>query len=201
MSWEIGGGFATFIVDRHLTLRKHLIGGRTMTTVNRMELSAYTEALSYHYEGVVERKLPHVPYNVVVITDSELTARVGSGVYGRKANGDLWQVVDWFETRGYRIRWVWVPRNSTPYHELADYLAGAARKVLLDLRIADADLYRVAPQRADDDATEGDSLVTCGECGTPAAAGTAACPICGAIIEGGHVAGCEEETEEEGGED
>ena len=69
LSWEIGGGFATFIVDRNKQLRKHLIGARTLTTVNRMELSAYTEALSYHYECVMSGRIASPPYKTVVITD------------------------------------------------------------------------------------------------------------------------------------
>ena len=196
LSWEIGGGFATFLVDRNKQLRKHLIGARTLTTVNRMELSAYTEALSYHYECVMSRRIKEPPYNVVVITDSELTARIGNGVYSRKANGDLWQAVDWFVTRGYRIQWVWVPRNSTPYHELADYLAGAARRGVIALRLEDSELYRVAPWHPGEDDQDGpDELAVCSACGTPAAPGDTTCAICGAGIETGGNLGVEE-TEE-----
>jgi ribonuclease HI len=205
LTWEIGGGFATFIVDRNKQLRKHMIGARTLSTVNRMELSAYTEALSYHYECVMDRKIQKPPYKVVVLTDSELTERVGNGVYSRKANGDLWQVIDWFTTRGYRIRWVWVPRNSTPYHELADYLAGAARRALIELRLGDEELYRCLPVGsgaipAGDGDPVGSDRPVCRDCGTPLSGGATACDICGARTGGAGATGavrCETDAEEE----
>ena len=203
MTWEIGGGFASFLIDRATQIRKHLIGARTLSTVNRMELSAYTEALSYHFEAIMKRKVP-APYRTLVITDSELTARVGNRVYSRKANGDLWQAIDWFTTRGYRITWQWVNRNSTPFHEMADYLAGAARRGVMELKLADNEPYDLLPYTVPE-ASEPDDLVVCAKCLTPLAPGSTEC-LCGAVVNPGGIveddSGLEESEEsQEGGKE
>jgi ribonuclease HI len=177
LSWKMGGGFAVFLVDGRKQLRSNLIAARTLATVNRMELGAYTEALSYHYEHVLERKLTDPPYKVWIFSDSEFTVRAGSGEYVRKANGDLWQAIDWFETRGYRCQWRWVPRNSTPFHELADELAGRARTAINALRVSHERLFELMPY-ADPTVGEHVELINC-QCGTPLLPGSAECPICG----------------------
>ena len=178
LSWRMGGGFAVILVDGRKQLRAHLIAACTFTTVNRMELGAYTEALSYHYHHVLGQQLTDPPYKVWIFSDSELTVHAGSGTYRRKANGDLWQAVDWFETRGYRCHWRWVPRNSTPFHELADDLAGRARRAVNDLRVSEERLFELMPYSDPNDG-EHVELVQC-QCGTPLLPGSAECPICGA---------------------
>lgn len=181
LGWEKGGGFASVLFDSRLGIRSHLIGAQTLTTVNRMELSAYVQALAYHFEFLLKGEVKDPPYRVFVFTDSELTAKAGRKDLTVSKNRDLWQGINWFELQGYRIQWRWVPRNSTPYHELADYLAGAARYAINTVNTTGANLHSLMPYsvRFLEDA----ELSECPKCNTPLAAGTD-CPICGPIKEG-----------------
>lgn len=177
LQWELGGGYAVFLIDRLTGRRAHLIGARTLTTVNRMELSAYVEALAFHYSQFMQHLIEAPPYRVHVFSDSKLTVDCGSGKYARKANIDLWQSIDWFETRGYRITWHHLPRNSSPFHALADELAGKARRAVNDLRVADSRLYELLPATPIEQLAD---MVTCHACKTPYDTTVATCPICGA---------------------
>jgi len=176
LQWELGGGYAVFLIDKTSGRRAHLVGARTLTTINRMELSAYIEALAFHYSQFMRHAIEAPPYRVHVFSDSKLTVDCGAGRCMRKANGDLWQSIDWFETRGYRITWHHMPRNNSQFHVLADELAGKARLAVNDLRVSDAQLYELMPATPVEQVSE---TVTCAECSTPYAAIEGACPICG----------------------
>lgn len=171
--WNVGGAFTVFLVDKRLPTREVLVGGWSKTTVNRMELGAYTEALSFHYHGLLGGVITTPPYNVWAFTDSELTAKCGSRIYTRKANADLWNTVDWYETRGYRINWRQLPRNTTDFHVAADAAAGKARKALLEH--VPTDVYGIMPYVESDE----QALGVCALCKTPMNKDQAICPICG----------------------
>lgn len=172
--WDIGGAFAVFLVDKRLPARDVLVGGWSKTTVNRMELGAYTEALSLHYHCLLKSTITEPPYNVWAFTDSELTARCGNRLYTRKANADLWNTIDWYETRGYRINWRHLPRNTTGFHVVADEVAGKARKALLEH--VPTDIYGIMPYVENDE----QALSVCNLCKTPMNKDQDVCPICGA---------------------
>ena len=173
--WAIGGAFVVFMVDKRLPTREVLVGGWSKTTVNRMELGAYTEALSFHYHNLLKGVITDPPYNVWAFTDSELTAKCGSGQYVRKANADLWNTVDWYETRGYRIHWRHLKRNTTDFHASADAAAGKIRRALLE-HVPD-DVYGLMPyvEPEPEDAAVG----VCEQCKTPMQKELTHCPICG----------------------
>jgi hypothetical protein len=63
---------------------------------------------------------PGGPSRAHVACDSELTVRCGNRQYARRANGALWAAIEWFERRGYRLRWHHVARDSSPWNRLAD---------------------------------------------------------------------------------
>lgn len=176
LGWEKGGGFASVLFDSRLGIRSHVVGAQTLTTVNRMELSAYVQSLAYHFECLLEGVVRDPPYRVFVFTDSELTAKGGRKDIVVRKNLDLWQCINWYEIQGYRISWRWVPRNSTPYHELADYLAGTARFAINAVNTDGSNLHSLMPYsvRFSEDA----ELSECPTCKTPLVAG-ADCPICG----------------------
>lgn len=177
--WKDAGGFCCFIVDGRRGRRTHVIGGRNRTTVNRMELSAYTESLSLHLYEVLGGTVMDPPYRTWIFTDSEYTANVGSGKYARKANPDLWAIVDWYRQRGYDFNWRWVVRNSTPFHELADRLAGEARKAVNALAIEENELFDVMPAVNMVRAEFKVELVPCPVCSTPLLPTEPECPACG----------------------
>ncbi len=172
--WGIGGAYATFLVDKRTLAREVITGGCSRTTVNRMELSAYTEALGFHYHGLLGGTITHPPYNVWIFTDSEITARVGSKIYARKANADLWHTIDWYESRGYRLNWRCIKRNTTDFHVAADGVAGKVRKAILE-HVPDEAAVKLMPY------VEGDEyeLPICELCKTPMQKELTQCPICG----------------------
>jgi ribonuclease HI len=172
--WSVGGGFAVFLVDKVMPVRDFLTGGYSKTTVNRMELGAYTQALSYHYYGLARGRLDHTPYKVWVFTDSEITAKVGAGIYTKRANIDLWHMVDWFESRGYRINWRHIKRNSTAFHHEADGVAGRVRKAILAEDLKPSELAKLMPYTED----AAQALVLCEGCKTPLQKEITVCPIC-----------------------
>lgn len=179
--WKTGGAYAVFLVDQCMPARDFLTGGCSHTTVNRMELSAYTEALAYHYHGLLEGSLKKIPYNVWIFTDSEITAKVGEGVYARKANADLWHTIDWYESRGYRLNWRNIPRNSTDFHVEADDIAGEMRAGIIKCAHTNSDgdtrtdILDLMPY----DHGQLSTLITCSRCRTPMQGILTTCPICG----------------------
>ena len=180
--WSSGGGFCAFLVDTRRQLRAHIVGARSHTTVNRMELGAYVEALSFHYNYLLENRLERPPYRVWIFSDSEYVVKCGSRVYERKANRDLWVSLDWYETRGYQLRWRWIPRNSTPLHAMADRLAGRARLALKEIPLTDGELYALMPATnyaADELKDITITLDECPSCGTPMGKREETCPQCG----------------------
>ncbi len=105
---------------------KHLFGGESVTTNNRMELKAAIEALAALSE----------PCQVALTTDSEYVRQgITRWLAGwkaknwRKADGkpvkniDLWQCLD-IQVARHKISWHWVKGHSGhPENELADQLA------------------------------------------------------------------------------
>jgi ribonuclease HI len=182
LSWDMGGGFAAILFDGRKGIRSHLIGAQSLTTVNRMELGAYTQALAYHHECILSGALTDPPYRTFIFTDSEFTAKAGRKQVEVRKNLDLWQLMNWYELQGYRFNWRWVPRNSTPYHELADYLAGTARYAINSVNIEGDKLHSMMPYSVQ--FAEEAELHECPTCKTPLAGEDSACPICGPVTKG-----------------
>ncbi|GAA1740742.1 ribonuclease HI [Isoptericola hypogeus] len=119
----IGGWGALLRSGGH---EKELFGGETLTTNNRMELTAVVEAL---------RALKR-PSTVTIHVDSSYVMNgMKTWVAGWKRNGwttsarkpvknvDLWQALD-AEVTKHDVRWVWVKGHAgDPGNERADALA------------------------------------------------------------------------------
>lgn len=119
----IGGWGALLRSGEHT---KELFGGETLTTNNRMELTAVVEAL---------RALKQ-PSTVTVHTDSSYVMNgMKTWIAGWKRNGwttsarkpvknvDLWQALD-AEVARHDVSWVWVKGHAgDPGNERADQLA------------------------------------------------------------------------------
>ncbi len=105
---------------------KHLCGGESMTTNNRMELTAVIKAL----EALTR------PCQVRVTTDSQYVKNgINSWIKGWKRNGwrtsskqpvknvDLWQELDQ-QVAQHQVEWAWVKGHSGHVqNEMADQLA------------------------------------------------------------------------------
>jgi len=118
------GGWGAWL--RAGTHEKELWGGETLTTNNRMELTAVIEALTVLKPGT----------QVVLHTDSEYVKNgITTWIHGWKARGwttaarqpvknvDLWQRLDAL-SRQHRVDWRWVRGHAgDPGNERADQLA------------------------------------------------------------------------------
>jgi ribonuclease HI len=125
------GGWGVLLrYGRH---EKRLCGGESMTTNNRMELTAVIKALQ-----ALKRKT-----RVRITTDSQYVKNgITQWIHGWKRNGwktaakkpvknaDLWQALE-SETVKHDIVWDWVKGHSGhPENELADQLANRGIKEL-----------------------------------------------------------------------
>lgn len=118
------GGWGALL--RYGNHEKHLFGGESLTTNNRMELMAAIRALS----AITE------PCRIILTTDSQYVRQgVTSWLAGWKRNGwrnaakkpvknkDLWQQLD-EATQKHQIEWHWVKGHSGHReNEIADQLA------------------------------------------------------------------------------
>ena len=128
------GGWGAII--RSGTRERELSGGETLTTNNRMELTAVIRALES-----LKRSC-----DVDIYTDSQYVKNgIETWIHGWKRNGwktaerkgvkndDLWRELDAAASR-HRIRWHWVRgHNDHPLNERADALAN--RGVTLAARV------------------------------------------------------------------
>lgn len=179
VAWDAPGGFCAFMIDGRKHLRTHILGAHSSATVNRMELSAYVEAINFHYCHMIEGKIDRPPYRVWIFSDSEYVVKSGSRQNARKANRDLWIVLEWYETRGYQFRWRWVPRNSTPLNAMSDRLAGRVRTSIKEIPMSDDELYALMPAVALPEQPARPELPQCPICEVPLAPGEEVCPQCG----------------------
>jgi ribonuclease HI len=140
-TYEKSVGWACIAHDRRKRRVTVHVGALSCGTNNVAELSPYVQALWFHHQD--HGKAPAAAVQVVIVSDSEMTVRCGNGWYGRNANACVWAEIDAFEKLGYRLQWRHVPRNSNPFHVLADKFAGQARLAMNSL------LAELAPAVAD----------------------------------------------------
>jgi ribonuclease HI len=119
------GWFCSSWNRKENVFRKHY-GGASHGTNQYAELAPYLHALYFYHASKQDAFLPHV----LIVTDSEVTARCGSGQYERRALAPLWAQIEWFEKAGYKFTWKSVPRNSHPTLVLADSVAGRLRTLI-----------------------------------------------------------------------
>lgn len=118
-------GWSCIVYDKRSGAVARHCGAGTTGTNNLAELWPYIHALWDFYAGK-----PRLPVRVVIVSDSELTVRCGTGQYGRNANLALWAAIDWFGKNGCSFFWRHVPRNSNPLNAMGDEQAGKARIAL-----------------------------------------------------------------------
>lgn len=102
-------------------------GTNSFGSNNFAELLPYVSVL---WLDMYERQAAglRTPRTVVIVTDSELTAKQGTGEYSRNTNGILWAGIDYAQSAGYNIIWKHVKRNSNPFNTVCDQNAGKLRK-------------------------------------------------------------------------
>ncbi len=130
-------GWACFSYYRpRRSVRTHF-GGASGGSNNVAELTPYCHVLALFHDAccksVSTRRSDRPSFEVLIVTDSEVTARCGDGTYGRNANLHLWAAIDYFVKAGYRITWKHAKRNSSPPGEAADLLAGRLRRLMKEV--------------------------------------------------------------------
>jgi hypothetical protein len=142
-SWDGPIGWCSNIVDKFSGIRKMLSGCCSSGTVNMAELLPYTTGLKY-YDAKLKGKELLEPI-VHIISDSNITVGCGSKAYRAKANKDLWGVIQFYEDKGYRIYWHWVPRDTVKLQIVADKVATLARKSVAKIEIDENLIYEALP--------------------------------------------------------
>jgi len=90
----------------------YVSGGDPSSTNNRMEMMAVIKALIY---------APNNEYTIY--TDSKLVMNCAQGIWGRKANLDLWSKYD-NVSKDFTLKWVWVKAHKgDKYNEIVDDMA------------------------------------------------------------------------------
>lgn len=111
------GGWAYLL--RYNSAEREGFGWEDETTNNRMELQAVCKGL---------RTLTK-PCRVTIYSDSQYVVRCGSGEYRRKANGDLWRLIEEQQERHIELMWNWIRGHAgIPENERVDHLAFTAAK-------------------------------------------------------------------------
>jgi cyclic pyranopterin phosphate synthase len=142
------GGWAALIVDEGNV--QALSGKEGGTTNNRMEQTAAIKALE---------SLP-IGAQVTLYSDSQYVVRTMTRGWKRRANTDLWAILDEL-VQGRRVRWEWVQGHAGhPQNEFVNALAGWEAGVLrtrprLEDFVGGAATQTAAPADADVEKREG----------------------------------------------
>jgi len=130
------GAWAAAIVHSGGQKHKILYGLEGDTTINRCEFEAIIAAMRYTRERI-DNQNAHL--RIQIITDSEHTAKLISGVYAPKTNKDLY--AKWLAvSEGANFKIQWNARNSSPWMKTVDAIAYGLRKEGLRFGEAIADL-------------------------------------------------------------
>jgi ribonuclease HI len=118
------GGWAAIAVSRSGE-RKLLTGMACPTTISRCELMPIIEGVQWIHKNWSKR----VPdFRLQVYSDSDYTVKTLNGIYTVNKNRDLWAAALDFMRLPIHFTFSWVSRNTLPYMELCDGIAGAMRQ-------------------------------------------------------------------------
>lgn len=174
VSWDIGCGWATVLIDHYEGYRKLFVGAIDPGNVHLAELMAYFHAMMWYSRDTGLKRLnrlrgggstgqpirPDARVNVHVITDNETVAKQGQLKYSRKANAEIWTALDFLCRPGFKMFWHWVRRDTIGLNKLVDALAGRARKAVEAVAAvrppAGTTIYDFNPEVSRDPAPQGE---------------------------------------------
>ena len=102
----------------------NLLGYNSKGSNNYAELKAVVESLYYIYPECVTK-------TALIVSDSEITVKGGTGEYQRKANLPFWVSIEYFE-KVMKLEWQHVYRNTNKYNKWCDEIAKPFRKDCCD---------------------------------------------------------------------
>lgn len=117
------GGWAGIAVAAN-GVRKLFVGSECPTTISRCELQPILEGVNWIYKNWAKRV---VGFRLNIYSDSDYTVKTLNGLYQVSKNQDLWAAATEMKTWPIRYQFNWVGRNSLPYMEMCDGIAGAMR--------------------------------------------------------------------------
>ena len=123
------GGWAAIAVSR-TGPRKLLFGMACPTTISRCELMPIIEGVQWIHKNWAHRV---TGFRLQVYSDSDYTVKTLNGIYTINRNKDIWAGALEFMTLPIHFTFTWVHRNTLPYMELCDGIAGAVRKQNLEM--------------------------------------------------------------------
>lgn len=137
--WNNPGGWAcTMIVRSRKTgeavYLTPLLGSVSRGSINWLEAMPYWHCLRHHfYEMDGKRQLKLRQINVDVVSDSSFVVDVMSGKGNAEVHEDMVTLFNFFEAKGYRIKWHHARRESSVLNSLMDELAANAREYMSSL--------------------------------------------------------------------
>lgn len=124
--WDQPSGWAATVIGRRGLFRRVFHGGANYGTNNTAELMAYAYPLLWLASVRRQQKTADL-WNVHVITDSAWVAAAGKNPAQRKANKELWFLLDAARRSGIALYWHHLPRDTTALNRFAHNLANLAR--------------------------------------------------------------------------
>lgn len=111
---DLSMGWAMLLFNVKTSWHTRYAGYLSAGTVNQSELLGVCSILQIlDAEGVKQGRL-------LVVSDSEVTVRCGQNEYARNANKGLWAMLDYYESNGFDVDFMWVKRNSNDYNKWCD---------------------------------------------------------------------------------
>lgn len=144
--WDKPAAWAVAAIDISRGTRWALTGGCSLGTVNWAEAEPYVRALAYDLHHVHQGRLEH-PRRVLIITDSDYTAKVGTGQYRSNKNGETWAAIRFFVDSGYELDWRWMTRNRDPLSVAVDQASKNADAHAEHARWLTEELYDLLPAK------------------------------------------------------
>lgn len=118
------GGWCGIAVSR-AGHRKLFYGTACPTTISRCELMPIIEGVEWIAKNWAHRMRG---FRLNVYSDSEYTVKTLNGEYNANKNKGLWRGMTELIKLPINYKFIWVARNTLPYMDICDAVAGAARK-------------------------------------------------------------------------
>jgi len=142
-SWHNACGWGSSLLLRGADGPLRFWGGFSHGTNNVAEMMAVIQPLLWIANAC---RLPtDRPSIVRVLTDSEVLADCGNYQQYRRANLELWTLLDSLKRKAIQVTFHWIPRNVLALHRLADRIAGDSRLAIANQPLPTLD--DLAPKR------------------------------------------------------
>lgn len=136
-SWGGPAGWAAFIYAPALNLSQKLVDVLPDIRKDEADVLPFVAAIQWYHNthGFAAEQ-----HHVICVTDSQRLYRAGNLVDPR--DSEDWAYIVWFESRGYKIQWVWRSRDE---NEMVFEDAEHARQQFIRQHTSDQQLVEGSP--------------------------------------------------------